>query len=147
MKVNSGCFCDISFPAQKGFLCLFLLYNRHLLCTTLSIWTVFKSQLFFGLREKWKSVLSDWHDLFAIPQFWNILGEKLIFSKFIQIKKSNYIYSRDLTSGWFFFFCHAYLLNFKLYFLKKQLKELEHYNFNIMMLLAEVKSLPYYRGA
>lgn len=43
-------FCDISFPTQKGFLCL-VLYNRHLLWTTLCIWTVFDRQQFFLLRE------------------------------------------------------------------------------------------------
>lgn len=54
MKVNSGCFCDISFPTQTGFLCLFLLYNRYLLCTTLCIGTVFDSQQFFLLKDKKK---------------------------------------------------------------------------------------------
>lgn len=48
-------FVTFLFPPRRGFLCLFLLYNGYLLCTTLCICTVFdKSAVFFLLKDKKK---------------------------------------------------------------------------------------------
>lgn len=75
---------------------------------------------------------------FAIPQFWNILRERnwYFLSKFIQIKiYINLIIQEKWFNRWLILFLSClFALILKIIFWKQQqLKELELYNFNIMM--------------